>query len=76
MSDDDKVDQLIAEGWIMYDEIVAKWADLMQQQEHLSLAETLEMVQQMDDYDDLPSQRLKTEVIGNIIYPSVFKLTK
>ena len=76
MSDDDKVDQLIAEGWIMYDEIVAKWEHMARLEPHLTLNETLGMVQQEGDYDDLPSQRLKTEVIGNIIYPSVFKLTK
>lgn len=58
MSDDDKVDQIIAEGWLMYDEIAAKWADL---------------VRQGDRSDDLPSQSKKTEIVGNVIYPSVFK---
>lgn len=52
------VDRTIAEGWVMYDEIVAKWANL---------------VQQGDRSDDLPSQRPKTEIVGNVIYPSVFK---
>lgn len=58
MSDDDKVDQIIAEGWLMYDEIAAKWADL---------------VRQGDRSDDLPYQKPKTEIVGNVIYPSVFK---
>ena len=58
MSDDDNVDAIIAEGWVMYDEIAAKWADL---------------VRQGDRSNDLPSQSKKTEIVGNVIYPSVFK---
>jgi len=61
MKDDDNVDAVIAEGWVMYDEIVAKWANL---------------VQQGGRSDDLPSQSKKTEIVGNVIYPSVFKYTK
>lgn len=52
------VDQVIAEGWVMYDEIAAKWVDL---------------VRQGGRSDDLPPQRPKTEIVGNVIYPSVFK---
>jgi hypothetical protein len=76
MKDDDNVDAIIAEGWAIYDDIAAKWADLVRQQEHLSLYETLEMVQQGGRSDDLPSQSKKTEIVGNVIYPSVFKYTK
>lgn len=73
MSDDDKVDQLIAEGWAMYDEIAAKWDHLVRLQHHLTLNETVEMVRQGYPFGDLPSQSKKTEIVGNVIYPSVFK---
>ena len=73
MSDDDKVDQLIAEGWAMYDEIAAKWADQAMLEHRLTLNETLGMVRQGDRSNDLPSQSKKTEIVGNVIYPSVFK---
>jgi hypothetical protein len=52
------VDQTIAEGWLLYDEIVAKWGDV---------------VRQGGRSDDLPPQKPKTEIVGNVIYPSVFK---
>jgi hypothetical protein len=58
MKDDDDVDAIIAEGWALFDEISIKWANLIQPEKRS---------------DDLPPQKPKTEIVGNVIYPSVFK---
>jgi hypothetical protein len=58
MKDDDNVDAIIAEGWAMFEELSIKWADAIHPEWRSNV---------------LPSQSKKTEIVGNVIYPSVFK---
>ena len=69
------VDACLVEG-TSYDQVAAKWMDLMKQYEDLdhvnNLTQMLETGRQVIQSDDPASRIGKSEVIGNVIYPEIF----